>query len=270
MTDEIKKPVFKAPQIPMHAPAMPQAPVVGATVKSQAPAAGAKPQVTGAASKAQAAQSQMAQSQAAQPQAPVKPASTKPVPATAPVATANIAAQTTFEGAQASNASAAGQAPNASAATTVSRTAAQTQAATQNAADEKGKNFVKDLNLPPKIMETKVMAAVVAGIMVFGMMMGCMMFGGDETRVVQGLTDVVINPDIQKNLWRCGQIDPNRECVLYIMNAKTYDRLGSDFFQEAQNITGVPKYSIQMINVRYANVLIRPGYIAQIYIPARK
>lgn len=270
MTDEIKKPVFKAPQIPMHAPAMPQAPVAGAAVKSHAPAAGAKPQVSVAASKPQAAQSQMAQPQATQSQAPVKPASTKPAPATAPVATANIAAQTTFEGAQASNASAAGQAPNASAATTVSRTAAQTQAATQNAADEKGKNFVKDLNLPPKIMETKVMAAVVAGIMVFGMMMGCMMFGGDETRVVQGLTDVVINPDIQKNLWRCGQIDPNRECVLYIMNAKTYDRLGSDFFQEAQNITGVPKYSIQMINVRYANVLIRPGYIAQIYIPARK
>ena len=140
----------------------------------------------------------------------------------------------------------------------------------QGTSEEKGKNFVKDLNLPPKIMETKVMAAIVAGIMVFGMMMGCMMFGGEEKRVVQGLTDVVINPDIQKNLWRCGQIDPNRECVLYIMNAKTYDRLGSDFFQEAQNITGVPKYSIQMINVRYANVLIRPGYIAQIYIPARK
>lgn len=140
----------------------------------------------------------------------------------------------------------------------------------QGTSEEKGKNFVKDLNLPPKIMETKVMAAIVASIMVFGMMMGCMMFGGEEKRVVQGLTDVVINPDIQKNLWRCGQIDPNRECVLYIMNAKTYDRLGSDFFQEAQNITGVPKYSIQMINVRYANVLIRPGYIAQIYIPARK
>ena len=140
----------------------------------------------------------------------------------------------------------------------------------QGTSEEKGKNFVKDLNLPPKIMETKVMAAIVASIMVFGMMMGCMMFGGEEKRVVQGLTDVVINPDIQKNLWRCGQIDPNRECVLYIMNAKTYDRLGSDFFQEAQNITGVPKYSIQMINVRYANVLIRPGYIAQIYIPARR
>ena len=87
----------------------------------------------------------------------------------------------------------------------------------QGTSEEKGKNFVKDLNLPPKIMETKVMAAIVAGIMVFGMMMGCMMFGGEEKRVVQGLTDVVINPDIQKNLWRfdigqCSKFDtPEKE-----------------------------------------------------------
>ena len=254
MSDEIKKPVFKAPQIPMHAPAMPHAPEVGkTTLAAQTPVTGAKAQTSTAQPNPQPAQ-------------PAQPAPARSVPPSqpAPATKTVLSAQTTFEGkGQASNAGS----NQANAALGVS---AQSQTASQGASDEKGKNFVKDLNLPPRIMETKVMAAVVAGIVLFGMMMGCMMFGGEETRVVQGLTDVVINPDIQKNLWRCGQIDPNRECVLYIMNAKTYDRLGSDFFQEAQNITGVPKYSIQMINVRYANVLIRPGYIAQIYIPARK
>ncbi len=131
-------------------------------------------------------------------------------------------------------------------------------------------NFAAELNLPPKILETKVMGAIMAGVLFFGMMMGCAMFGGESRQVVQGLTDVVLNPDIQTQLYRCGQVDPNRECVLYIMNNKTFDRLGSDFFQEAQNMTGIQKYAIQLRNVRYANALIRPGYIAQIYIPARK
>ena len=133
-------------------------------------------------------------------------------------------------------------------------------------------NFAAELNLPPKILETKVMGSILAGLFFFGMMMGCVMFGGNTTTKVQGLDGIVANPDVQSKgaLRRCGTIDPNKECVLFIMNAKTHDRLGSDFYQEAQNVTGVPKYSIQLSNVQYANALIRPGYIAQIYIPARR
>lgn len=133
-------------------------------------------------------------------------------------------------------------------------------------------NFAADLNLPPKILETKVMGSILAGLFFFGIMMGCVMFGGETTQRVQGLDGIVANPDVQNkgNLRRCGTIDPNKECVLFVMNAKTHDRLGSDFYQEAQNVTGVPKYSIQLANVQYANALIRPGYIAQIYIPARR
>ena len=135
------------------------------------------------------------------------------------------------------------------------------------------KNFAEELNLPPKILETKVMGSILAGLFFFGLMMGCVMFGGSTTTKVQGLDGVIQNPDVQNKprLGRCGGVsDPNRECVLYIMNAKTFDRLGSEFYQEAQNITGVPKYSIQLANLQYANALIRPGYIAQIYIPARR
>lgn len=133
-------------------------------------------------------------------------------------------------------------------------------------------NFAADLNLSPKVLETKVMGSILAGLFFFGMMMGCVMFGGETTQRVQGLDGIVSNPDVQNkgNLRRCGTIDPNKECVLFVMNAKTHDRLGSDFYQEAQNVTGVPKYSIQLANVQYANALIRPGYIAQIYIPARR
>jgi len=141
--------------------------------------------------------------------------------------------------------------------------------ASQPTDDLYANNFAADLKLPPKVLQTKVMGSILAAIFLFGMMMGCAMFGGGSKTVVQGLTDVVLNPDIPAYVRRCGQTDPNRECVLYIMNNKTFDRLGSDFFQEAQNMTDVQKYAIQLRNVRYANALIRPGYIAQIYIPAR-
>ena len=136
--------------------------------------------------------------------------------------------------------------------------------------DPYANTFVSELNLPPQVLQTKVMGAILAGVLVFGMMMGCVMFGSGKKPVVQGLGDVVRNPRVTGNMRRCGQIDPNKECVLYIMNHKNFDRLGDDFFQEAQDITGVPKYSIQLSNTNYANMRIQPGWIAQLYIPARR
>ena len=246
MTDEIKKPVFKAPPLPPKTISLSN---VGSTGSAQQPAqqlAGlqAQAQTPPASGVMQSAASQRPQMQT-QPQEQVRPQiQPKPILSAAQ-------AQNQVEGKASSM--------PAAAASTAS-----------NGSEVPAKTFVEELNLPPKILETKVMGSVVAGIFLFGIMMGCAFFGGDSKQVVQGLTDVVLNPDIRYNLRRCGQIDPNRECVLYIMNSQTRDRLGSDFFQEAQNMTGVQKYSIQLANVNYANALIRPGYIAQIYIPARK
>ena len=131
-------------------------------------------------------------------------------------------------------------------------------------------NIATELNLPPQILQTKPAVAILAAILVFGMMLGCVMGGAGKKPVIQGLGDVVRNPHVVGNMRRCGQIDPNRECILYIMNSKNYDQLGEAFFQTAQDITDVPKYSIQLSNTNYANALIQPGYIAQIYIPARR
>ena len=220
MTDEIKKPVFKAPPKPIELPkmVMPQVQTTTAPLP-QAPAAVAKPIPAPDSPQTMPKQTSITQ----QMQVEGKPVQSA-IKQTAP--TANIYA----------------------------------------------KNFAADLNLPPKVLETKVMSAILAGLFFFGMMMGCVMFSGGKSQTVQGLDGIVANPDVRNKagLRRCGTTDPNRECVLFIMNAKTFDRLGSEFYQEAQNVTGVPKYSIQLANVQYANALIRPGYIAQIYIPARQ
>lgn len=245
MTDEIKKPVFKAPPLPPKTISLSN---VGSTGTAQQPAqqpaglqAQAQVQTPPASGAMQSATSQRPQTQTQQPKQVRPQIQPKPILSAAQT-------QNQVEG----------------------KASSMPAAAASNGSEVPVKTFVEELNLPPKILETKVMGSVVAGIFLFGIMMGCAFFGGDSKQVVQGLTDVVLNPDIRYNLRRCGQIDPNRECVLYIMNSQTRDRLGSDFFQEAQNMTGVQKYSIQLANVNYANALIRPGYIAQIYIPARK
>ena len=130
-------------------------------------------------------------------------------------------------------------------------------------------NFAADLNLPPKVLQTKIMGSIVAGLFFFGMMMGCMMSGGEVVQTTNGLQGVVFNPDAPPGTYRCGIAPLTRGCVLYIMNSKNYDRKGADFYQEAQNITGVPSYTLQLSNVRYASTPIQPGYIAEIYIPPR-
>ena len=130
-------------------------------------------------------------------------------------------------------------------------------------------NFAADLNLPPKILQTKIMGSIVGGLFFFGMMMGCMMSGGEVVQTTNGLQGVVFNPDAPSGTYRCGIAPLTRGCVLYIMNSKNYDRKGADFYQEAQNITGVPSYTLQLSNVRYASTPIQPGYIAEIYIPPR-
>ena len=131
-------------------------------------------------------------------------------------------------------------------------------------------NFAADFNLPPKVLQTKFIAAIAAGILFIGMLFGCVMAPSEKVRQV-GMDGVVSNPYFQEHpVYRCGMVEADKACVLYIMNAKGYDQLGRDFFVQAANITGVPEYTIRINNVTYAEKLIRPGYIAQIYIPSRR
>lgn len=131
-------------------------------------------------------------------------------------------------------------------------------------------NFAADFNLPPKVLQTKFISAIAAGILFVGMLFGCVMAPTEKVKQV-GLDGVVSNPYFQEHpVYRCGVVEADKACVLYIMNAKGYDQLGKDFFVQAANITGVPEYTIRINNVTYAEKLIRPGYIAQIYIPSRR
>ena len=109
---------------------------------------------------------------------------------------------------------------------------------------------------------------VIAMIALFcGLLLGAMFFGGTSKPVQQGLIGVVKNTDITQPLRRCGLIDKGQACVLYIVNHTRYDKTVEDYFKQAQDLTGVPLYSIQMANPRYAKRIVRPGYFAEIHIP---
>lgn len=132
-------------------------------------------------------------------------------------------------------------------------------------------NFAADFNLPPKVLQTKFVFMFAGIILILGMLFGCVFApSGAPTQQCGGLGDIVINPAYQNHpVRRCGQVDVNQACVLYIMNARPSDRYGRDFFEQASNITGVPVHTIRISNVEYSEKLIRPGFITQIYIPKR-
>jgi len=133
-------------------------------------------------------------------------------------------------------------------------------------------NFAADLKLSPKVLQTKFFLAIVLGVLFFGLFMGCALSSGDKKPVQSsGLGGIVGNSSpFVRQARRCGTTDVNNACVLYIMNAKPYERKGGDFFEEAANTVNAQPYLVRINNVEYQNQLIPPGWIAEIYIPSRR
>lgn len=131
-------------------------------------------------------------------------------------------------------------------------------------------NFAADLNLPASLLKTKTMGLIFGGTLLFGMIFGAIFFGGssEPSKPAQPcIGGVVPNMDIDTPLPRCGTVDKGQACILYLMNNQRYDRTAEDFFDEAVRLMEVSRYSISMVNTRYAKQRISPGYFAQIKIP---
>ena len=110
-------------------------------------------------------------------------------------------------------------------------------------------------------------AAVIAGIVfVLTLFIGRLIFGG-ETIVKDGLQGVVVNAEVPRGRARCGVAERTQGCVLYIMNPQRQDLQGRDFYDLASQLTGRQRFVVETGNMRYSNVKIRAGEIAQINIP---
>ncbi len=100
----------------------------------------------------------------------------------------------------------------------------------------------------------------------FGLITAKLLFSG-ETVVQGGLQGVINNPEVPRGRARCGVAERTQGCVLYIMNPQRQELNARDFYDLASQLTGRQRFVIETGNMRYSNVKIQPGAIAQFNIP---
>lgn len=116
-------------------------------------------------------------------------------------------------------------------------------------------------------MFTKKAMAISALIMFVAGFFFAKIFFTEETVVRDGLQGVVINSEVPRGRARCGVAERTQGCVLYIMNPQRQEITARDFYDLASQLTGRQRFVIETGNMRYSNVKIRPGGIAQLNIP---
>lgn len=84
----------------------------------------------------------------------------------------------------------------------------------------------------------------------------------------RGLDGVVYNSDVPSGKSRCGLVEPHQGCVFYVMNPKNKEMEAKDFYSIAAKWTGREPYLINTSNMHYSSTRIKPGHIAQIYVPS--
>ncbi len=126
-------------------------------------------------------------------------------------------------------------------------------------------NFAADFNLPPTILKKKNMLIVTGVIFFFGLMIGMMLGGGDN--IVEGLRGAVKNPEVPRGRPRCGIAERGQGCVFYLMNNDRRELEAKEFYPLVAQLTGVQKFLIETGNMRYGNVLIKPGHIGMFNVP---
>lgn len=93
------------------------------------------------------------------------------------------------------------------------------------------------------------------------------LFFSEQKIVNDGLQGVIANPEVPRGRARCGIAEKTQGCVLYIMNPQRQDLNARDFYDLASQLTGRQRFVIETGNMRYSNVKVSPGEIAQFNIP---
>lgn len=126
---------------------------------------------------------------------------------------------------------------------------------------EESRLLIQDGMFSKKILQIAVAAAFVVGFTL------AKLFFSTQEIVNNGLQGVVANPEVPRGRARCGIAEKTQGCVLYIMNPQRQDLNARDFYDLASQLTGRQRFVIETGNMRYSNVKISPGEIAQLNIP---
>lgn len=116
------------------------------------------------------------------------------------------------------------------------------------------------------MFSSKVLLSAVLCALVLGFIFSQLFFS-EQKVVSNGLQGVVSNPEVPRGRARCGIAEKTQGCVLYIMNPQREDLNARDFYDLASQLTGRQRFVIETGNMRYSNVKIGPGEIAQFNIP---
>lgn len=135
--------------------------------------------------------------------------------------------------------------------------------------------FVTDEDLLPTNQDSiksylknkTVMLMLLIAVMI-GAIFSYMLSPSQQGQACRGLDGIVFNPDVPAGKSRCGLVEPHQGCVLYIMNPKNKEVTGKDFYNTAAKWTNREPYLINTSNMHYSSMRIKPGYIAQIYVPS--
>lgn len=115
-------------------------------------------------------------------------------------------------------------------------------------------------------LDYKKFLGLLLGCFLCGLVFGKIFFSSKQV-VLNGLQDVVTNPEVPHGRARCGVVEKTQGCVLYVMNPQRQELNGRDFYDLASQLTGRQRFVIETGNMRYSSVKIKPGNIAQLNIP---
>ncbi|MBR6355712.1 MAG: hypothetical protein IKR92_02550 [Alphaproteobacteria bacterium] len=121
---------------------------------------------------------------------------------------------------------------------------------------------IKDILMNKNVQLLMLIACLI------GALLGYIAAPRSRTVAGHGLEGVVFNSDVPKGRSRCGLVEYQQPCVLYIVNPKTQEVSGKDFYATAAKWTGREAYMIEINNMHYGQQRIKPGQIAAINIPA--
>ena len=111
------------------------------------------------------------------------------------------------------------------------------------------------------------------GLFLLGAFFGCSMSGSDSapkpTQSVTGISARVIpNRDKKERMPICGSVSPSQACLFYVLNGAGYDKVADDFFKDVAATTRRSEFNLRRDNPLYAKTPIKPGYFAEIIVPA--
>ena len=136
--------------------------------------------------------------------------------------------------------------------------------------------FVTDEDLLPVnqdsiksyLQNKTVLMLLIIATMVGALLSFLMMLDSKQSTTCRGLGFVVANPEVPAGKSRCGLVEPHQACILYIMNSKNHEVTGKDFYNIAAKWTNREPYLINTSNMKYSSTRIKPGHIAEIFIPS--